>query len=276
MDKHNRGVCKFNTIYRITAYIGGLTKERCKSVFAYLDLLKSKLLGFEDKLFLIRNYNLWSHLSDEECEELNLVHRYMEARKGEFIYFEPEHLTKLFFIKEGYIRLGYRNDKGEEVVREIIREGEIFGQFTLQCQDMRGEFAQAHKADVSLCAFNISDFEKILSNKPQLAIGYSRHVGQRLRQAENRLMNLLHKDVRARLIGFFMQLASAEPADGSAQPVEIENFLTHEDIARMIASSRQTVTSMVGQLEADGLLVWDRSFIRIPDVKKLQKAMDVV
>lgn len=268
-------------------------------------------MGFEEKLLLIRNYNLWSHLSDEECEELNLVHRYMEARKGEFIYFEPEHLTKLFFIKEGYIRLGYRNDKGEEVVREIIREGEIFGQFTLQRQDMQGEFAQAHKADVSLCAFNISDFEKILSRKPQLAIGYTRQVGQRLRQAENRLMNLLHKDVRVRLLGFFVQLVTSQAGDrinqplsnpaGESmgqqltnpagdrrspplysqagdtmnQPVEIENFLTHEDIARMIASSRQTVTSMIGQFEDDGLLIWDRSFIRIPDVKKLRKAMDV-
>ncbi len=244
-------------------------------------------MGFEEKLLLIRNYNLWSHLSDEEYEELNLVHRYMEARKGEFIYFEPEHLTKLFFIKEGYIRLGYRNDKGEEVVREIIREGEIFGQFTLQRHDMQGEFAQAHKADVSLCAFNISDFEKILSRKPQLAIGYSRHVGQRLRQAENRLMNLLHKDVRVRLLGFFVQLVTSQAGDrinlplpnqagdSMSQPVEIENFLTHEDIARMIASSRQTVTSMIGQFQDDGLLIWDRSFIRIPDVKNLQKAMNV-
>jgi CRP/FNR family transcriptional regulator len=231
-------------------------------------------LGFEDKLLLIRNYNLWSHLSDEEYEELNLVHRFMEAKKGEYIYFDPEHLNKLFFIKEGYIRLGFRNDKGEEVVREIIREGEIFGQFTLQRQDMPGEFAQVHKADVSLCAFNISDFEKILARKPLLAIGYSRHVGQRLRQTEYRLMNLLHKDVKVRLIGFFVQLASSQAVE-PGQPVEIENFLTHEEIARMIASSRQTVTSMIGQFEDEGLLVWDRSFIRIPDVKKLQKAMDV-
>jgi CRP/FNR family transcriptional regulator, cyclic AMP receptor protein len=267
--------------------LAGLTKQISEDSFTYLVSLKSKFLGFEEKLFLIRNYNLWSHLSDEEYEELNLVHRYMEARKGEFIYFDPEHLTKLFFIKEGYIRLGYRNEKGEEVVREIIREGEIFGQFTLQRQDMQGEFAQAHKADVSLCAFNISDFEKILSRKPQLAIGYSKQVGQRLRQAENRLMNLLHKDVRVRLLGFFVQLVSSQAGDRMnlpltnetggpiSQPLEIENFLTHEDIARMIASSRQTVTSMIGQFEDHGLLIWDRSFIRIPDVKKLQKAMDV-
>lgn len=232
-------------------------------------------MGIEDKLLLIRNYNLWSHLSDEEYEELNLVHRFMEARKGEFIYFAPEHLNKLFFIKEGYIRLGYVNDKGEEVVREIIREGEIFGQFTLERQDMPGEFAQAHKMDVSLCAFNIVDFEKLLSQKPQLAIGYTRHVGNRLRQVENRLTNLLHKDVRVRLLGFLVQLATNQHNDSDHGAVEMDNFLTHEEIARMIASSRQTVTTLMGQFEAEGLIAWDRSIIRIPDVKKLQKAMGV-
>lgn len=238
-------------------------------------LIKSKVLSFEDKLFLIRNYDLWSHLTDEEYEELNLVHRFMEAEKGAYIYFSPEHLSKLFFIKEGFIRLGFINDKGEEVVREVIREGEIFGQFTLQQHDMPGEFAQAHRSSVSLCAFNIADFEKILARKPQLAIRYSRQVGSRLKKTENQLMNLLHKDVRVRLIGFLLQLASNQRDPNGSDAATIDNFLTHEDIARMIASSRQTVTSIINQLEAGHLLSWGRTSIRIPDVKKLQKAMDV-
>lgn len=232
-------------------------------------------MSFEDKLFLIRNYNLWSQLTDEEYEELNLVHRFMEAEHGEFIYFSPEHLDKLFFIKEGYIKLGFINDKGEEVIREIIREGEIFGQFTLQRSRTPGEFAQAHRTRVSLCSFNIADFEKILSRKPQLAVRFSKQVGQRLKHAENRLMNLLNKDVRTRLIGFLLQLVDGQDGSFADKPIEIENFLTHEDIALMIASSRQTVTTQLNQLEALGLLSWDRSFIRIPDVKKLQKVLDV-
>jgi CRP/FNR family transcriptional regulator len=236
---------------------------------------KSDHLSFEDKLLLIRNYNLWSHLTDEEYEELNLVHRFMEAEHGEFIYFAPEHLDKLFFIKEGYIRLGFINDRGESVIREVIREGEIFGQFTLQRSRVPGEFAQAHRSKVSLCAFNIGDFERILSRKPQLAVQFSKQVGQRLQYAESRLMNLLHKDVRTRLIGFLLQLAGVQAQSAPDTPVQIENFLTHEDVARMIASSRQTVTAHINELEASGLLSWDRSFIKIPDVKKLQKVLDV-
>lgn len=232
-------------------------------------------MRIEEKLFLIRNYNLWSQLTDEEYEELNLVHRFMEAGKGDYIYISPEHLNKLFFIKEGHIRLGYINEKGEEVIREIIRKGEIFGQFTLEKGNMTGEFAQAYKSDVSLCAFNISDFERILSKKPELAIRYSRMVGQKLRHAESRLTNLLHKDVRSRLIGFLLQMVNSLESDSAGKPLIMENFLTHDDVARMIASSRQTVTSLISQFESEGLISWERTFIRIPDVKILKKAMDV-
>ena len=229
----------------------------------------------EDKMLLIRNYDLWAHLTDEEYEELGLVHNFIEARKGDFIYFDSHLLNKLFFIKEGFIRIGYINEKGEEVVKEIIQKGEVFGQFTLLKNNLNGEFAQAFKSDVSLCAFNIDDFERILLRKPQLAIHYSRQMGQKLRNTENRILNLLNKDVRTRLIGFFYQLAMQNGCKEDQGACSIENFLTHDDIARLIGSSRQTVTTIINELEAEGMLSFSRQQIDITDVKLLLKAYGV-
>lgn len=229
----------------------------------------------ENKMLLIRNYDLWSHLTDEEYEELDIAHNFIEAQKGAYIYFDSHMLNKLFFIKEGFIRIGYINEKGEEVVKEIIQKGEIFGQFTLLRNNLNGEFAQAFKSDVSLCAFNIEDFEKILLRKPQLAIHYSRQMGQKLRNTENRIVNLLNKDVRTRLLGFFYQLAIQHGCTENQSECSIDNFLTHEDIARLIGSSRQTVTTMVNELENEGILSFNRQTIIIKDVKLLLKAYGV-
>lgn len=229
----------------------------------------------EDKMLLIRNYDLWAQLTDEEYEELGLVHNFIEARKGDFIYFDSHLLNKLFFIKDGFIRIGYINEKGEEVVKEIIQKGEVFGQFTLLKNNLNGEFAQAFKSDVSLCAFNIDDFERILFRKPQLAIHYSRQMGQKLRNTENRLLNLLNKDVRTRLIGFFYQLALQHGYKEDQGSCSIENFLTHDDIARLIGSSRQTVTTFINELETEGMLSFSRQQIDIKDVKLLLKAYGV-
>lgn len=229
----------------------------------------------DEKFLLIRKYDLWAHLTDEEYDKLNIMHHFIEAKKGDYIYFDSHHLNKLYFIKDGHMKIGYIDEDGNEIVKEIIRRGEIFGQFTLERDNMNGEFARAYKADVSLCAFNIDDFEKLLREKPSLAIKYSKQVGHKLRNAEFRLLNLLNKDVRSRLLGFFYHLALQSGYDGNQGSFSMDNFLTHGDIARLIGSARQTVTTFLNELEEEELVKFSRKQIHIPDVKKLQKLVIV-
>ena len=229
----------------------------------------------DEKIILLRNYDLWCHLSDEEYIELNVTHHFVEAKKGEYIYFDSHHLNKLYFVKDGYIKIGFIDEEGNEIIKEIIKEGEIFGQFALERNNMNGEFARAYKGNVSLCAFSIEDFEKLLEKKPGLAIKYSKQVGEKLRRAEFRLVNMLHKDVRSRLLAFFYHLALSEKYDSSAVSCTVDNFLTHDDIAKLIGSARQTVTTILNQLEEEGLIKISRKKILIPDVKKLAQLVMV-
>ncbi len=225
----------------------------------------------EDKMLLIRNYDLWCHLSDQDLRDLNIKHHFIEVPKGEYIYFEAYNHNKLYFVKEGYIRIGYIDAEGNEKVKEIIQKGELFGQFTLERSNLHGEFAQAYKQDVSICAFNIDDFEKLLKKRPDLALRYSKQVGAKLRNIENRLLNLLNKDVKTRLIHFLWQLVEQKLGETLPEGFCIPNYLKHEDIANLIGSSRQTVTTMINELEAEGILSYNRQQICFLNVKKLQK-----
>ncbi|MFL5748687.1 MAG: Crp/Fnr family transcriptional regulator [Niastella sp.] len=231
-------------------------------------------MSVDDKWLLIRKYDLWAHLTDEEYEELNIVPNFIEAPKGDYIYFEAFHHNKLYFVKEGYIRIGFIDDSGKEVIKEIIQKGELFGQITLEKGSLNGEFAQAYKTGVSLCAFSIDDFQKLLQKKPSLALKYSKQVGSKFRQVENRLMNLLNKDVKSRLLDFLWQLAQKH-ADPTANTACIPNYLTHEDIANLIGSSRQTVTTFFNELATNGLITYNRQEICFPDVKKIQNPATV-
>jgi CRP/FNR family cyclic AMP-dependent transcriptional regulator len=226
-------------------------------------------MAADDKWLLIRNYDLWAHLTDEEYEELNIVHNFIETPKGDYIYFEAFHHNKLYFVKEGFIRIGYIDNSGREVIKEIINKGELFGQVTLEKDSLNGEFAQAYKNKVSLCAFSIEDFQKLLEKKPALALKYSKQVGSKLKRYENRLLNLLNKDVKTRLLNFLWQLAQKHVGPTSNSTC-IPNFLTHEDIANLIGSSRQTVTTLFNELAADGLITYNRQELCFPDVKKIQ------
>src|SRR4249920_941677 len=232
-------------------------------------------MAIDENLLLIRNYDLFCNLSDEEYKELNIEHRFLEVPKGEYIYFEAYDHNKIYFLKEGYIKIGYIDEEGNEKVKEIIQQGELFGQFTLERSNLNGEFAQAYKDKVSLCAFTIEDFEKMLKKRPDLALRYSKQVGAKLRTIENRLLNLLNKDVKTRLIHFFWQLVENKLGETMPEGFCIPNYLKHEDIANLIGSSRQTVTTLINELETDGILSYNRQQICYLNVKNLQKRLSV-
>jgi len=64
-------------------------------------------------------------------------------------------------------------------------------------------------------------------------------------------------------------------ADETAEGFCIPNYLTHEDIAHLVGSSRQTVTTMINELATENLLSYNRQQVCFRDVKKLQKLVNV-
>ena len=79
----------------------------------------------DSTLLLIRGFDIFAHISDEEYEELNLVHNFLEAEKGEYIYFPSQNHRKLYFTKKGFIKIGYIDEDGNECIKEIIQKGEV-------------------------------------------------------------------------------------------------------------------------------------------------------
>lgn len=230
------------------------------------------ILPADNKMLLIRNYDLFANLTETEFNDLELEHHFIEANKGEYIYFEARHLNKLFFIKDGYIKIGFIDNEGNEVIKEIIQKGEIFGQFTLERNNLNGEFAQVHKSNVSLCAFTIEKFEKILSQNNRVALAFTKRVGSKLRKVENRLINMLNTDVKTRILRFLDEMVKSNTSFCSGPTFKMPNFLTHDDIARLIGSSRQTVTMAITELTTDGYFKITRKEIIIPNTNRLNVA----
>ena len=227
----------------------------------------------DSTLLLLRGFDVFEHLTDEEYEELGLVHNYVEASNGEYIYFPHQNRNKLYFTKDGFIKLGYIDEQGNEVIKEIIQKGEVFGQLTLEKNNEEDEFAQAYKGHVSLCAFTMEDFVRLLQRKPEMAIAFSFHLGNKLRKVENRLLNILNKDVKSRLVQLLLQLAVDNKSIIDNKAV-IEKFLTHDDIAKLIGSSRQTVTTTLNQFEKQNLISISKKEITINDVALFKKTAE--
>jgi CRP/FNR family cyclic AMP-dependent transcriptional regulator len=222
-----------------------------------------------EHMLMLKRDDFLAQLQQDDYESLNIEHNFIVAVKNTYLYFDPQYHNKLYFVKEGFVRVGHIDDEGNEFVKDILQPGDVFGLLTFEKTGLRGEFAQAHRKDCILCAFSIDDFQALLERKPQLAIMFSRKVGEKVRRVENRLLNLLVRDVRTRLLYFIWTIIPHAPQFD--EEVEIPNYLTHEDIARLTGTCRQTVTTLFSQLEEDGLIFIDRRKIVVRSRKWLQK-----
>jgi CRP-like cAMP-binding protein len=56
----------------------------------------------------------------------------------------------------------------------------------------------------------------------------------------------------------------------SGNEIVLENYLTHQDMAALICSTRQTVTELLNSFEHEGLLTYGRKEIIIHNIRKLK------
>jgi len=202
---------------------------------------------------------LFSDFADEDYVQLEgLMHK--EISFGDYIYFEAHQHPNIYFIKTGLVRLGYLDNQGNKIVKDILRPGDFFGQVSLQKENLNGEFAQAVKSGVTLCYFTLDRFNNLLANNPKLAMKYTKMSGFRIRRFETRLENILRNDVRTRLKMFLDQLL-AEVKDSArriGREVRIPNYLTHEEVAQLIGTSRQTVTTLLCSFKEENICRFSR------------------
>lgn len=219
-------------------------------------------MNSEIKFHFLSNHQLSNNLSREQLNDLCTSANFRVADKGENIFFESDSDTRVFLVLKGVIKISEMSESGTEMIKEVIREGDFFGDITMNTYTSEVEYAVALTDDTVICSFNRIEFEAILNRNPMLAVNFAKHVGSKLRKLEHRHSNLVFHDVKTRLINFFKEWAFSEGTK-SGNKIVLNNYLTHNDIAGLISTSRQSVTVLLNELKDSGLFNYSRKHIEI-------------
>lgn len=223
----------------------------------------------QSKLWYLENFNLFDGLSKEMMMEVGERTTMLNAKKGQFIYFPEDPSKSIFFLKRGRIKIGQTSEGGRETLKVILHPGEVFGELALTGEEKRGDFAQALENDVLICAMGIEDLEEMMGRNPSLGIKITKLIGFRLKKIERKLNDLIFKDARTRIIDFIREMGE-EHGRPAGDEVLIKHSLTHQDIANLTASSRQTVTTLLNELREKNIINFERKRILVRDMSKLQ------
>jgi CRP-like cAMP-binding protein len=187
---------------------------------------------------------------------------------GTLIYSPDEHSEVLFLLKEGRVRLYRLSPDGKALTTAMIEPGLVFGEMALLGQGMQDSFAEALE-DSILFTLSRRDVQQVLLADPRISRRLLELASRRLADTERKLEEFAFRNVPQRLASLLLQLAHVPPGQ-RAGPVTLPARYTHQQLAEMIGTYRETVTKVLNDLRQQGLVRMDHGHIQLVDPEALQ------
>lgn len=230
--------------------------------------LETDTLTKMDLTDLLRDFSIFSHLSEEEFGKLTQISNIRTYKKNRYIFRPGDPCHYIHFLIDGTLKIGCTSSDGREVIKSILHPRAMFGNESLFGQDEYEDFAKVISSDVTLVSIRVDEFKELMAGNVQLNFNIINLLGKKLKKTENRLESLIFNDARTRIVNFIK-----ENANNFGRQVGFEMLLKHsltqQDIANYTGTSRQTVTSVLNDLKKSNQIYFKRKSILIRDMATL-------
>ncbi len=197
---------------------------------------------------MLKNIPLFSNLPDADLDALSNHAVTKTFSKNTVVVNEGDTTDSLYVIVAGKVKVFLRDERGKEVILNILGPGEYFGEIALLDEAPRS----ASVMTLEPCTFSVTtktDFRNCLAKNPDIAINLIRDLTQRVRALTDNVKSLALEDVYQRIAKTLLHLAQEE--DGK---LVVQAKLTQQDMAAMVGASREMVSRIFRDLTAGGYI----------------------
>ena len=212
---------------------------------------------------------IFQDLSADEMAELGRAAPMKQIEPGVIFRAPDDPDEVLFILKKGRVKLYQLSPDGRALTMHLYEAGSIFGEMPLLGQGMHGSFAQALTPCV-VCLMSPQDVKRLLIGDPRIATRIVESLSERLAVVENRLLDFAFRRVPERLARLLLQLAQLHRSLLLRAP-RMEVRFTHEELADMIGTTRETTTKLLNEMRLRGLVELQRARITLVDLNGLQR-----
>ncbi|MCS6929294.1 MAG: Crp/Fnr family transcriptional regulator [Saprospiraceae bacterium] len=220
-----------------------------------------------DNVFQLDKMPLFAVLKSDELNFLKKAARTLRYKRNAEIYQTGQRALKVFYVLKGAVKIAAQNDK-KEVVKYVVQAGNLFGESCLMGDRYRRDCAYAMMNDTEILELEVNALLYLMRHNFSFAQSLLHLLGERLRQTEMHLENVVLKDSRSRILEFLHQMG-VEHGRQVGVEILVKHNLTHQDIADLTGTSRQMVTAILNQLKRSNLVYFNRKKILFRDLDAL-------
>ncbi len=226
-----------------------------------------------DKYWYLKNCDLFSRLSQQEIEAVESRSRSKSFGRGGLVYLPADQGDSLLLLTSGRVKLYHVTQEGKQASLAIIDPGEVFGELSVFERAPRDEFAEAmEKSNVVLIPADV--VQELMARHADVSLGVTKLMGFRRRRVEQRLKSLLFRSNRERLGHLLLELVE-KYGQRTPDGVLLGIRLSHQELANIIGSTRETVTVVLGEMQDEGLVVVQRRKLVLREIGRLAGELGV-
>jgi CRP/FNR family transcriptional regulator len=218
------------------------------------------------RIDLIRSIPLFSTLTDDEFNQLAHIFVARAYRKNQVIFLEEETGNYMYLVLSGKVKVAKAGVSGKETILAIHRTGDFFGEMAL----LDGKTAPATVSameDSKIMSISGADFHKYLLHNQKVMLQIIQVLCARLRQVwQTQSLNSSTADARIRM-GVYQLAKRHGIRDAHGTIIDLK--ITHQELAEMVGTSRETVTRVLTKLREQGIIEIDQRRITLLDSKAL-------
>jgi len=200
---------------------------------------------------MIRTGELWEGLSPEEREQIARYCPDRSFQKGSTIFSPGDAPEALYVLSSGLIKLSHVSEDGQESILRVFGPGDVFGELLLTVR-ARPFLATA----LTACTVTVvpgKTFLQLLSTIPKIGFNFIGVLSRHLAEMALDRGQASHKWSFDRLVLTLLKLSKAHGEEKEGR-TSIVLPLTHQILADMIGTSRETVSRHLARLQREGIV----------------------
>jgi CRP/FNR family transcriptional regulator len=199
-----------------------------------------------------REERLFCNLPDASVKALSTITSSASYPKGATLFVEGQPARGVFILCSGRVKLSTSSADGKTLILRISEPGEVLGlpaTVTGSCYELTADVIEPAQANF----ISRNEFLNFLKENGEAALRVAQQLGETYHAAvsEMRTIGLSHS-AGEKLARFLLEWAANYPEEKGQ--IRIKLTLTHEEIAQMIGSSRETVTRLLADFRKKQLL----------------------
>ncbi len=216
----------------------------------------------------------YTRLQEEECRsllrllnEMGIATADRTYRPGDAVYREGEYGDALYVLVSGVMKLFRPYSGSKEATLRLLKDWDIFGHLAFAGEARQRAYAEA-VTDCVVTKVPKIFVERAVRQEPRVAFKIMTLLELRLVQYEELVKCLLPRETEVRLANLLPLLAQkfGDRRDGV---VTIDLRLTHQDLAAMVASTRESVTKVLNEMRGRDLIEVEAGRITLKDWRAL-------